>query len=94
MSLFAALEPKIDILVLGVGDKKDIDKVSEYGRILYEGGEGMRYLYIVREIALEPTAENPAFVIGILKQQIGIEAKIGLCMVDIRKLCYCLFTFP
>ncbi|GMT25980.1 hypothetical protein PFISCL1PPCAC_17277 [Pristionchus fissidentatus] len=27
LSLFAMLEPKIDILVLGVGDKKDIDKV-------------------------------------------------------------------
>ncbi|GMS96834.1 hypothetical protein PENTCL1PPCAC_19009, partial [Pristionchus entomophagus] len=27
LALFAALEPKIDILVLGVGDKKDIDKV-------------------------------------------------------------------
>ncbi|CAB03226.2 NADH dehydrogenase [ubiquinone] 1 alpha subcomplex assembly factor 3 [Caenorhabditis elegans] len=27
LALFAALEPKIDILVLGVGDKKNIDKV-------------------------------------------------------------------
>ncbi|EFO93633.1 hypothetical protein CRE_12576 [Caenorhabditis remanei] len=27
LSLFAALEPKIDILVLGVGDKKNIDRV-------------------------------------------------------------------
>ncbi|PIO60015.1 hypothetical protein TELCIR_18503 [Teladorsagia circumcincta] len=27
LSLFAMLEPKIDILVLGVGDKKNIDKV-------------------------------------------------------------------
>lgn len=26
LALFAALEPKIDILVLGVGDKKNIDK--------------------------------------------------------------------
>ncbi|CAI4227166.1 unnamed protein product [Auanema sp. JU1783] len=29
LSLFVALEPKIDILVLGVGDKKNIDKVRQ-----------------------------------------------------------------
>ncbi|CAB3409898.1 unnamed protein product [Caenorhabditis bovis] len=29
LSLFAALEPKIDILVLGAGDKKNIDKVRQ-----------------------------------------------------------------
>ncbi|GMR49217.1 hypothetical protein PMAYCL1PPCAC_19412, partial [Pristionchus mayeri] len=42
LSLFAALEPKIDILVLGVGDKKNIDKVrARVHRFLQEHKIGL-----------------------------------------------------